>query len=280
MKLAVITDEIDTDLSHALDVMAEYGVTGAELRTIGDKNISNLTRSEIEDVRRLLDQRGVSAVGVASPFFKTDLPETGSGPTGALHGATAVGFEDQIDLLSRCIEYAKILGTTFLRTFTFWKHGALTPQIEDRIVDAYRVPASMAEDLGITLLVENEYACFTGTGAEAASLVSRIASPAVKIVWDPGNAIFAGESPFPAGYDAVKPFLAHVHVKDARPKDSGELEWVVVGDGVANWQAQVDALRADGYNGYLSLETHYSSGGSKEASSRQCLEALNRIVGA
>jgi sugar phosphate isomerase/epimerase len=278
IELAVITDEIDNDLAHALDVMAEYGVRHAELRSIGDKNISNMSRDEVDAVRKLLDKKGAKAIGVASPFFKTDLPDTGTGVTGALHGASSIGFEEQIELLVRCIDSAKRLGAPFVRTFTFWKHGPLTPQIEDRIVDAYAVPARMAEDSGIILVVENEHACYVGTGAEAARVVSRIDSPAVKIVWDPANSIFAGETPFPTGYAAVKPFVAHVHVKDARPTTTGEVEVVVVGGGLANWPAQVAALRADGYNGYLSLETHYASNGSKEASSRDCLAAMKRLV--
>ena len=44
LKLAVITDEIDSDLGHALDVMAEYGVQGAELRQLWDKNIAEAPR--------------------------------------------------------------------------------------------------------------------------------------------------------------------------------------------------------------------------------------------
>jgi sugar phosphate isomerase/epimerase len=279
IELAVITDEIDNDLAHALDVMAEYGVHNAELRAIGDKNISAMTLEEVESVRRLLDSKGARAIGVASPFFKTDLPETGAGVTGPLHGAADLGFDAQIALLKHCFEIARILGAPYVRTFTFWKHGALTPAVEDAIVAAYAAPAKLAEEVGLTLLVENEHACYTGTGDETARIVRRIASPNVKIVWDPGNAIFAGETPFPDGYNAVKPYLAHVHVKDARPNpESGAMEWVVVGDGLADWPAQVRALRSDGYDGYLSLETHYTGGGDKESSSRACLEALKGIA--
>ncbi len=283
MRLAAITDEIDDDLDHALDVLSEYGIQAVELRTVGGKNISAITHDELLSLRALIDARGLEVVSIASPVFKTDLPDAAvgrAGIVGDMHGATAVGFEDQIDLLERCIEIARRLNAPMIRTFTFWKRGPMTPDVEDKIVDSYATAARMAEDAGVTLIVENEHACFTGTGAETARLVSRIASPAVKIVWDPGNAVYAGESPFPAGYEAVRPLLAHVHVKDVLIADAaaGALEWAVVGAGIARWPEQIAALKADGYGGFLSLETHYDGGSGKEASSRKCLDELVRLV--
>ena len=62
-------------------------------------------------------------------------------------------------------------------------------------------PASQraaAEREGVILGLENEHACFIGTGAEAGRIAGAINSPHLKIVWDPGNAYFAGETPYPA----------------------------------------------------------------------------------
>ena len=47
MKLSVITDEISQDFEHALDVMAEYGVTGAELRGLWSVNIADLSANDV-----------------------------------------------------------------------------------------------------------------------------------------------------------------------------------------------------------------------------------------
>jgi sugar phosphate isomerase/epimerase len=52
----------------------------------------------------------------------------------------------------------------------------------------------------------------------------------------------------------------------------------VVGEGEIDYRGQVRALRESGYTGYLSLETHYTGAGSKEASSRVCLEGLIKLV--
>jgi sugar phosphate isomerase/epimerase len=280
MKLAVITDEIDTDLEHSLAVMAEYGVHGAELRQIWDKNIAEAPREYWQRAKDLLDARGMSVVGIASPFYKCDLPGAEpEGPAGPLHSASARGLGDQIALLERCIEAAQFFDTQLIRTFSFWKLGPLTPKQEETIADAYAEPAQMAERAGVTLVIENEHACCLGTAAQTARVLEEIASPSVRAVWDPGNAFMAGEEPFPTGYDAIKDFVAHVHVKDAAvPEGALTPEWTVVGEGRIDWAGQLAALRRDGYSGWLSLETHYNGHATKEASSRACLEGLLKLL--
>ena len=286
MKLAVITDEIDTDLGHALDVMLEYGVRGAELRQLWDKNIADAPPEYWERAKRELDARGMTVAGIASPFYKCSL--TGAepdGPAGPLHSASARGLGDQIDLLERCMEAAQFFGTPLIRTFSFWKHGSLTPELEEQIVDAYAEPAAMAERAGVTLGIENEHACFLGTGAQTARVLEEIASPSVRAIWDPGNAFMAGELPYPDGYAAIKDFIVHVHVKDAVLLPGAPApEWAVVGQGAIDWAGQLAALKSSGYDGWLSLETHYAGHSataamsSKEASSRACLEGLQRLL--
>jgi len=281
MKLAVITDEIDMDLGRALDVMAEYGVQGAELRQLWDKNISDAPSEYWQRAKRELDSRGMTVVGVASPFYKCGLPGAEpDGPAGPLHGASARGLGDQITLLERCIEAAQFFGTPLIRTFSFWKHGSLTPEQEETIADAYAEPAAMAERAGVILGIENEHACCLGTGAQTARVLEEIGSKSVRAIWDPGNALMAGELPYPDGYAAIKDFVAHVHIKDAAlPAGAPLPEWAVVGKGAIDFAGQLAALKRDGYGGWLSLETHLAEP-TKEAASRASLEALQRLLAA
>ena len=231
MQLAVVTDEIDADPDHAFDVMAEYGVRNAEVRTIWDKNIADAPDEYVDRLRSIAAARGVKIVGVASPFYKCDLIEDDSlkGPVGPLHAASARGLGEQIDVLKRCIEVAKRLNTQKICVFTFWRKYDLTPEIEERIVDAFEEPIGLAEEAGMTLLIENEHACLTATGKETARILTMINSMSVRAVWDPGNAYMGGETPFPHGYEAIKPFIAHVHVKDAKATEKGPV-WAVVGE--------------------------------------------------
>jgi sugar phosphate isomerase/epimerase len=280
MQLAVITDEISDDLGHALDVASEYGVRGVELRQVWGKHVLDLNDEERSKAREIIAQHNMVVVGIATPFYKCDLPgETVDGPVGNLHSATAVGLADQIDLLQRAFTTAQFFQTNLIRIFTFWKRKSLSPELEDQIVDLMAEPVALAEEAGMILGLENEHACYIGTGAQTARILERVDSPALRVIWDPGNAYCDGERPFPNGYDDLKDFIAHVHVKDAAvDKNTGKPEWTVVGEGGIDWKGQFEALKNSGYAGYLSLETHYSGPGGKEASSRACFEGINRII--
>lgn len=293
MQLTAITDEISQDFAHALDVLAEYGATGAELRGLWGTNIADLSNDQIAQAKNELQKRGMRAVCLATPFYKCDLEaeiENAGEAAGRMHLAKPRGLEQQNALLKRCIEIAHNLDVTFLRVFSFWRKELLTPALEARIVAAFADPVQLAEREGVTLLLENEHACYIGTGAEAARVADAVNSSHFKLVWDPGNAFCAGETPYPDGYEAVKPYLAHIHVKDARmvdtPQHGRQPQWCVVGEGEIDYTAHFAALKRDGYTGYVSLETHYipekgrgeDGRGTPEDGSRPCLAALKKFL--
>jgi sugar phosphate isomerase/epimerase len=279
MRLSVITDEISMDFAHALEVMKQYNCTGAELRSLWDINIADLSQEQLDWARKLLDKSGLECCCIASPLYKCELPGSSSGELGQTHQAKERGPEDQMDLLKHCAKVAKMFGTKNIRIFSYWRRGSLTPDIADAIEAGLSDAVKFAEDNDVVLLMENEHACYLGTGVETAEFLARFNSPALRAVWDPGNAFFAGENPFPDGYEAIRNYIAHVHVKDAESLASGKKRFVVVGDGEIDYKAQFDALKADGYTGYISLETHYKPfAGTKEQGSVLCLQALNELL--
>ncbi len=293
-QLAAITDEISQEFEYALDVLLEYGATGAELRGLWGTNIADLSDEQVARAKEALRARNLNVVCLATPFYKCDLvaetPEEGEFER-RMHLATPREMQQQMDMLRRCAQLAHTFDCPYVRVFTFWRKDILTPDIEARIVDAFAEPVTLAEQEGLTLLLENEPACFIGTGAEAARVVSEVASPHLQICWDPGNAYHGGEHPFPDGYEAARPWTKHVHVKDCRlvetPDHGPQPTWCVIGEGILDYPAQFAALQRDGYTGCISLETHYipatGSGpngeGLPEDGSRPCLAALQHMLG-
>lgn len=294
MQLCAITDEISQDFEHALDVLLEYGATGAELRGLWGVNISDLSDEQVERAKSALKSRGLSTVCLATPFYKCDMAVAtpADGSRGAMHLAQPRDFEQQMELLRRCIRLAHVFDTRLIRVFSFWRKEAYNAEIEQRIIELFEEPVACAAAAGIELVLENEHACYIGTGAEAARIAAAVNSPALKIVWDPGNAFFANEIPFPIGYDAVKPWLAHIHIKDGRMMQAADQgirpQWCVVGEGEIDYTGHFAALKRDNYQGYVSLETHYvpatgsgeSGKGTAEDGSRPCLAALRKLIDA
>ena len=281
MKLGVITDEISMDLALALDVMREYGAYGAELRSIWGRNLVDLTQDEVAKVKRIILDKGFKVPCIASPFFKCELQETAASQVGMTHQATERTLADQKPLLEQLFRLADYFDTNLIRVFSFWKRGDLTPEIQRRIIDMFQEPVAMAERAGKILALENEADCYVGTGVETAAVLKEINSPWFRATWDPGNAVGAGEVPYPNGYEAIREYVVHVHMKDPARQADGSLKMVIVGEGDVDYRGQFAALKADGYDGYLSLETHYQpEGGTKELGSRQCLESIRKMLSA
>ena len=280
MRLCAITDEISQDLSRALSVLVEYGCREAELRNVYGRYIVDADEALLQRVERELSAAGMTVPVLDTPLYKCDLDDAHS-PAGLTHNATERTLGDQLSLLQRSIDLAKRFGAPGIRIFAFWRRGPLTPDIEDRIARALTRPCEIAERAGITLLLENEHACYLGTGKETARVIEKIGSPALKLLWDPGNALMAGETPYPSGWEAAARLTAHVHIKDARSEGGAPPAWCVVGEGDIDYAGQFAALRAAGYEGALSLETHYKDPGGDggEIASRQCLDGIKRLLG-
>ena len=82
--------------------------------------------------------------------------------------------------------------------------------------DKLQQTAEKLRKIGLILILENEFACNTATGAEAAKVLAGVPSPAFMLNWDPGNAALLGEKPYPDGYNLLpKDRIGHCHCKDA-----------------------------------------------------------------
>jgi L-ribulose-5-phosphate 3-epimerase len=271
-KVGVINDEISQDFGRACEVAArEFGMEWMELRGMWNKNIVNLDAKEIADAQRILAQYQLRVSDIASPLFKVDwpgAPKSKFSPKGAQFGADFT-FDQQDEVLDRCIALAKAFGTDRVRCFDFWRLDAPAPYraaMNQKLQDA----AEKCGKKGVILVLENEASCNTGTGAEAAKVLDGVPSANFMLNWDPGNAAERGEIPFPDGYNLLpKNRIGHCHCKDAVKKPDGGYEWAAVGRGFIDWTGQFRALVRDGYHYAVSLETHWRGAGTPEESTRQ-----------
>jgi sugar phosphate isomerase/epimerase len=272
-KVAVITDEITQDFDHACAVAAnDFGMQWVELRAMWKKSVFSLTSAEIEEARRILAKYELRVTDIGSPLFKVDFPDAPLPKNRAnrdKHSADFT-FKQQDEVLEKSIELAKTFQTDRVRGFDFWRLDDQAPYraaINAKLDEA----ATKLGKQGIIFILENEMACNTGTGTEAAKVLAAIPNPNLMLNWDPGNAATLDEITFPDAWNLLpKNRIGHVHCKDAAKKPDGKgWEWAPVGKGVINWTAQFKALKKMGYHGGVSLETHWHGGSSPEDSTRQ-----------
>ena len=270
--IAAITDEFSPSLAEAVPVMKEIGMTGAELRVIDGKNILDLTDEELKRAKETLDRAGLEVVAIASPLLKCVLEDGPELDRRFEHDAFASKHKlaDQPRLSERAIAIAHLLGARVIRVFSFWR--TVEPErCHEAIARALTDLVELARSESLVVGLENEHACNVATGAETASLLRLVPAAELMVVWDPANALVAGEKPFPDGYGRIpKERIVHVHAKDCDML-TGKPVWGPLGTRHVLWKEQIAQLIDDGYAGYLSLETHWSGpNGNKKEASRIC----------
>jgi len=285
-KLGTFTDEISQDLAHACAVCNDFGVTGAEIRGVWNTNVRDLTDGQVREVKRILDDHGLVVCSIGSPFGKCELdnPEE---------------VAEHMDILRRCADIGRELGCRLIRGFAFWGHGA-RQKPWDRMRKAYEPVPGILEEKDVILGLENEAACHVGTAGHTRHFLDMLKCERIKVVWDPANHIQDpdgdAEPPYPDGYELIRKDMAHVHVKDAIVADNGERPNVFLGMGRAQWDKQFEAFVRDGYEGYVSLETHvnperfpeelqaryghYLTGEGREGASKVCLAWMRDAMSA
>jgi sugar phosphate isomerase/epimerase len=231
------------------------------------KNVANLDANEIAEAQRLLKKNNLRITDIASPLFKVDWPSAPKSRFSPERDQFNANFtyDQQEEVLDRAIELAKKFSTDRIRCFDFWRlddQGPYRKAMNNQLQQA----AEKLRKIGMILILENEFACNTATGAEAAKVLDGVPSPAFMLNWDPGNAAMFGEIPYPNGYDLLpKGRIGHCHCKDAAKTTKG-VEWAAMGKGMIDWVGQYKALKRDGYHHVVSLETHWRGAGTPEAS--------------
>jgi sugar phosphate isomerase/epimerase len=279
-RIAAITDEFSPDLETAVRSMSELGMSGAELRVVWGKNIADLTDEELDSAVAITRAHGLEIISIASPLLKCVLPDAPDVDARFQQDifASRHTFEDQPRLTERTFEIARRTAARIVRVFSYWR--TVRPEAcFERIVAALGALADGAAAQGLVVGLENEHACNISTGEETARVLAALNHPSLKVVWDPANALAAGEAAFPDGYRRIPvDRIVHVHAKDCRVQGHRPV-WGPLGEGDVGWAAQVAALTRDGYTGWISLETHWPGpGGDKHEASMICGRNLKRLV--
>lgn len=259
--------------------MASVGMTGAELRMLFGKNIIDLTDEELDCAIGITKAAGLEILSIASPLLKCVLPDTPEVDARFQQDmfASKNTFADQPRLTERAFQIANRTGAKIIRVFSYWR--TVEPEVcFDRIVEALAALAEKAAREGVIIGLENEHACNIGTAAETAKVLAALDHPNLKVVWDPANAVVGGEKAVTEGYPLLPAArIEHVHAKDCTMNGHKPV-WCELGNGVVGWRDQVDALKRDGYRGWISLETHWGGpGGDKHEGSMICGRRLAEL---
>ena len=263
MKISVVTDEVSSDPETALEILHAWGVDGVELRGIDDTRYPMISDYWKVRLPQLLREFQLPVVAISPGLFQTRPPgEPRRGMAFSRGGDMRIVREEleeaaRLDqhvnqLLPTSIEAARQLGARSIICFSFSRlDHTESDLVSDEVIQVMRYAADRVAAAGLTLNIE-----VSELSRRTADIVRRVGHPALGINWDPGAAFQGGEDvPFPDGFNQLRPYIRHVHFKDVMLESSTGSRVVVV-DGVIDWAGAFAALRDDGFDGYISVETH------------------------
>jgi len=118
---------------------------------------------------------------------------------------------------------------------------------------------ALARRYDVRALVEIHHGSICPSASLAHRLVSHYDPQAIGVIYDPGNMVYEGFEDYRIGVELLGAYLAHVHVKNGaftRPEGGGV--WTPTAapleDGVVDFPRLFAALRAGGYDGWVSVE--------------------------
>ncbi|MBM4079856.1 MAG: sugar phosphate isomerase/epimerase [Planctomycetes bacterium] len=168
----------------------------------------------------------------------------------------------ELDQIRREMAAAQTLGAFAVRVAA----GPVAADIVaafDSSREAWEAVEDLARRTGVKALVEIHHGTLIPTASATRRFVQDRDPKHVGVLYDPGNMVWEGTERPDYALQMIRPWLAHVHVKNARAFIEGADErrclrfayrWCSLRTGMVNWAAIVAALRKVGYDGFLSLE--------------------------
>ena len=287
MKLGVICDGISRDFAHTLKVMDEFDLEYAEIQFIGNQEVGDFRPPKIGEIKQQLQDHGKSVSCLSRHVFAGMT--SANKPGDALHTR-------HMDALKRVVAMAHEVESPLVRILTpkkeqiLWgENGAEQWNVAHGAWDAVPpivAPAvEIARDAGIKLVVETGNGTIVNSNYTARKLIDDLdAKDALQVLWDPANNCWCHELAYPDGYNEIRDgYLGHVHIKDVlvdTPRATLQVKKMGEGQLAHLFQPIADAMRRDGYDGVISLESVYRpKDGNFEDGFRQCIHMFKDVFG-
>lgn len=235
-------DEISVCLDEQLAAVKTLGMQYISLRSADGKGIADYTPQEIEQkILPRLNAAGIGVSSIGSPIGKVGIEDE-------------AGFAKQLEQLETLCEIAGILNTKYIRMFSFFMPQGKNPaDYRETVMDRLRQFIAIAEKYDVVLMHENEKDIYGDIGSRCRDLADTLGCDHFKACFDFANFVQCGENTEDC-WNLLKDQVVYIHIKDAITTDK---ENVLCGTGEGKIpQLLKQAIRDEGYQGFLTLEPH------------------------
>ena len=228
----------DWTIEQVVEQASRHEYDGIELRLLGPEILpADLPASKRQRVRRLCQEAGLEIPCVAT--------------SARFSAASADARADNERLALRYLDLAADLDSPLVRVFGgVFPDGVPAEGVINYVAESLERVGRRAEALGRTVLLETHDGF--SAGATVAATLARVGSPAVGALWDVHHPYRMGES-VERTLKLLRDRLRHVHIKDAR-RQGEDWRLLLLGEGELPVADALGALRAAGYDGWLSVE--------------------------
>jgi len=236
--LVIPTTELGEDPEMAIELGLSWGIRNFEFKTMWQARVPNQTDAQKEYLKGVVKDYGVNVVAF-SPGF-------GLGVT-ATEEAAKTELEEK---LPRTFEMANDFNCKRIVIFGFNKTEGVPI---DFSIDKLGKAAELAKAGGFELVIEPISGNYCDSGESMVKVIEAVGSDVLRVNWDPGNVQNSGYVAYPDEYEKCKKYVTYCHLKNwfATKKECRMFD-----DGDIALKANLEQMKLDGYNGYLSIETH------------------------
>lgn len=200
IKISAFSDEYADSLEEQLEGMKGFGIDHIELRFVDGKNVSALTKDEVQEAKAKLDHFGMKVSAIGSPLGKISLDGD---------------MDAHLETARHVFETANTVGAKFIRAFSFYApEGKDIVTMKNEVFDALGKLIDVSEKFGVILCHENEAKIYGDMPVRCRELLDQFGGR-LKCVFDMGNFVLEGVNPYEEAYGLLQKDIAYFHIKDA-----------------------------------------------------------------
>jgi len=255
----VMTPDIRVD--EVPKVLAELGYEGVEWRVATvpkEVKIINYWRGNLAtlDVTRILEE--AKRAKKLCDDYGLAVPSLG----------TYLSCDSDPHRIEEAMKAANILECPQIRVSVPRYDGSVEyNELFRKAVTNYKNVEGLARKYGVRAVIEIHMGTICPSASAAYRFLSNFSPEFVGVIYDPGNMIHEGHENWQMGLELLKPYVTHVHVKNACwflvGEEDGGKRWrpmhAPLREGFVHWKDVLSALKKIGYSTWLSLED-FSSG--------------------
>ena len=235
--ISAFADEYSPIFDEQCIGMQKENIGYIELRHADGKNVSDMTKDDLKEIKTKLDYYGLKINSVGSPLGKIKVSDD---------------INAHLDLTKKMCETALYLDTDKIRMFSFYPDdGEDINKSRDKVFENLEKMLDIADEYKVFLCHENEADIYGETKENCLDLLSHF-SPRLKCVFDMGNFTFKGHDAKEA-YLTLKDKIEYFHIKDGAP---GNI-FVPAGEGDSyTKEILTDYIKTADHDTFITLEPH------------------------